>query len=267
MVRIQLYILILALSFTLSAEIPQKFAFKDGEKLFFEAAYNLNFIWVPAGEAVLSVKTSKFNNKQVFGFEATGTSLQNYDWFFKVRNKYTAYADDQTLNTFFFERIASEGSKEVYERYNVDPEKKQIFSYYKFNKKPLVIDTLYFKDRIFDALTAAYYMRSLDFTKIKKDEKIYLPVIIDNKLFPMYIRYMGKDVLVSHDKHFYNCHKFSALVMEGTIFKGGEDVFVWVSDDDNHVPIQVEAKIIVGSIKIQLKRTENLSYPFKAFIK
>jgi len=40
--------------------------------------------------------------------------------------------------------------------------------------------------------------------------------------------------------------------VEGTIFRGGEDMLVWVSTDNRKIPIVVEAKILVGSVKAYL---------------
>ena len=50
----------------------------------------------------------------------------------------------------------------------------------------------------------------------------------------------------------YLCYKFSALLVEGTIFSGGEDMVVWITADANRVPVMVEAKILIGSIKAYL---------------
>jgi hypothetical protein len=48
------------------------------------------------------------------------------------------------------------------------------------------------------------------------------------------------------------------MLVEGTIFKGGEDLMVWVTNDENKVPVMVEAKILIGSVKAYLTGYENL---------
>jgi hypothetical protein len=42
-------------------------------------------------------------------------------------------------------------------------------------------------------------------------------------------------------------------LVDGTIFKGGEDMTVWVSNDRNRIPILVEANVLVGAVKVYLK--------------
>ena len=56
-------------------------------------------------------------------------------------------------------------------------------------------------------------------------------------------------------------------MVQGTIFKGDEDVVVWVTDDGNRVPVYIEAKIIVGTIKAYLKSTKGLKNPVTALVK
>ncbi|HNI04558.1 MAG TPA: DUF3108 domain-containing protein, partial [Flavobacteriales bacterium] len=57
------------------------------------------------------------------------------------------------------------------------------------------------------------------------------------------------------------CLKFQPMVQKGRIFKSNDDLNVWISDDPNHVPILVQAKILVGSIKMELSGYEGLANP------
>jgi len=46
-----------------------------------------------------------------------------------------------------------------------------------------------------------------------------------------------------------------------------EDVVVWVTDDDNRVPVYIEAKILVGTVKAYLKEAKGLRNPVTSLIK
>jgi len=89
-------------------------------------------------------------------------------------------------------------------------------------------------------------------------------VIIDRKDYNLYVRYLGRETIKNRDGEKYRCLKFSALLVSGTIFKGGEDLEVWVSDDDNRIPIMVKAKILVGSVKAYLTKWQGLKCPLSA---
>jgi hypothetical protein len=90
------------------------------------------------------------------------------------------------------------------------------------------------------------------------NEKIPVNTISESKEYILYLRYKGKEIIKNKDNKSYRCIKFSALLAEGTIFKGGEDMFIWVTDDANRIPIMVEAKILIGSVKAYLVKGEGL---------
>jgi len=50
----------------------------------------------------------------------------------------------------------------------------------------------------------------------------------------------------------FKCMRFVPVVQTGRYFKHEEDVSFWVTKDENRIPIQVKAKIPVGSIKMHL---------------
>jgi hypothetical protein len=62
------------------------------------------------------------------------------------------------------------------------------------------------------------------------------------------------------------CLKFRPIIQKGRVFKSEEDLAVYVTDDANHIPVRAEAKILVGSVKMDLTSFENLKNPV-AFVK
>ena len=96
---------------------------------------------------------------------------------------------------------------------------------------------------------------------MKPDTKIPISVIIDDNIYPIYIRELGKEVVENQDGTKYRCIKFSAKMVQGTIFKGDEDILVWVTDDENKIPVYIEAKILVGTVKAYVKEMKGLRNP------
>ena len=56
-------------------------------------------------------------------------------------------------------------------------------------------------------------------------------------------------------------------MVQGTIFRGDEDVLVWVTDDENKIPIYIQAKIIVGTVKAYLRESKGLRNPVSSVVK
>ena len=90
--------------------------------------------------------------------------------------------------------------------------------------------------------------RELDFDKFQKNEIIPIKILIDSKIYDLYIRYLGTSKIKA-DGQRQECYMFSPLLVEGDVFKGGETMKIWVSKDEYRIPIMVETKILVGSVK------------------
>ena len=116
-------------------------------------------------------------------------------------------------------------------------------------------------------LSAVYFTRTLDLSKFEAENKVPVRVFIDDGFYNIYIRSRGKEIIENTDGKKYRCIKFSAKMVKGTIFKGDEDVMVWVTDDENRVPILIEAKILVGTVKAYLKESKGLRNPTTSLIR
>lgn len=229
-----------------------------GEKLTYEVAYNWGFIWVDAGEVYFKVDTLSYKNELCYKFDSYGESYKFYDWIYKVRDHYKSVANYKTLEPVWFTRNTSEGGSTVNNHYEFYPKENKVFASLQHDDKETINDTLEYTDCTFDVLSAIYYARSLDIASYNIGDKIPIKFIIDGEFYELYIRYLGKEQKKNRDGKIFDCLKFSAMLVEGTIFKGGEDLMVWVTDDENKVPIMVEAKILIGSVKAYLTGFENL---------
>ena len=127
-------------------------------------------------------------------------------------------------------------------------------------------DTLKIIPCTFDPLTAIYYARTIDYNNAEINQKFPIRILIDNQIHDLYIRYLGKEDMDDRNGNSYHCIKFTIKMVEGTIFSGGEDITVWVTDDKNKIPILVKAEIIVGSIKAYFNHAEGLRNSFDAKI-
>jgi hypothetical protein len=234
------------------------FAFQSGEKLTFRGYYNWGFLWVAAGEVKLEVKNESYSDKPAYKIEALGRSLKAFDWFFKLRDTISCYVDTTSLKPFYFDRKTHEGDYIARHEYWFDYDKDQIYSKIRKRQKPEIKDTLENKNICSDIVSVAYYTRNLDFSKYKKKEKIPLRMLIDNEVHNLYIRYKGIENVKLKSGEVYECLKFSPMLVKGHLFKGGEDMTIWVSNDRNRVPIMVEAKVLIGSVKGLLNSYEGL---------
>ena len=60
---------------------------------------------------------------------------------------------------------------------------------------------------------------------------------------------------------------FRPLVQSGRVFKEEESLTVWISDDENKIPLRIKANLAVGSIKADLDGFKGLKNPFIVKVK
>lgn len=234
----------------------QNISFTGNEQVQFKIFYNVIGLYVDAGNASFTVSNAKINNRPVYHIVGLGTSNPSYDWIFRVRDKYETYIDTATLKPYRFVRHVEEGSfrKDELVNFNHD-EKKATTPKSSFNVPSCIQDVL----------SAVYYARNIDFSKRTIGEKIPFSMFIDDAVYNLYIRYLGKEV-VKTKYGIFNAIKFKPMLISGTVFKGGELMTVWVSDDGNHLPLRIESPISVGSVKVDMIKFKNIRYPFDALI-
>jgi len=271
MMMVKVFCVVLCFMFVNSVSIigqcvKKNTAFKAGESLYYDVQYSCGPLWTNAGQVQFKAQLKPFKGKTVYAFDVVGQSLPSYDWMFKVRDFFQAYADTATLTPIFSERRTYEGGKWSHDTYNFDLKRRKVYTRIENTSTTLRYDTIAFAPCANDIVTVVYAARNLSFENRKIGEQIPVNIYISNALYPLYIRYAGKEVVTLRNGQSYKCIKFTARLVEGTIFRGGEDLVGYLSDDDNHIAILVEAKILIGTVKAVFNHADGLRNSFNAKI-
>lgn len=231
-------------------------SFKEGEKLVFKVYYNMNPFWIHAGNATFNVSSEMLDNKKVYHILGEGKTQKSYEWFYKVNDKYESYLDQDMLSPQRFVRNVNEGGFKIYNYVNFNQSLGKAISTNGVYNVPKCVQ---------DVLSAIYFARNIDYNKLKPGDKIPFSMFLDDKVYDLYIRYVGKEQIETKYGKF-NAIKITPLLIKGTIFKGGEKMAVWVSDDANHIPLRVDSPILIGSIKVDMMDYSNLLNPLSSLI-
>jgi hypothetical protein len=114
-------------------------------------------------------------------------------------------------------------------------------------------------------ISAIYAARNIHYENMQINEKVYLNFFLDKELHPSYFKYLGKEQITTQYGTF-NAIKLAPLLVKGSMFKGGEQMTIWVTDDSNHIPVRIQTPIIVGNIKVDMVGYENLRHPLNSLI-
>jgi len=242
------------------------FSFQSGEIVNYHAYYNWGFIWLNAGAVQFSVESDQVNEHPAYRMKAYGATYKTYDRFFKVRDTFEAKVDTLHLEPLEFKRITNEGSYHANYQYRFNHQNRSISAIIQKEEEPEKRIEIPWQSCSFDILTMVYKARNIDFSRYQTDDKIPINMIVDGKIHNLFIRYLGKETIKNRDGRQFKCLKFSPLLVEGTIFESGEDMTVWVTDDKNRIPIIVEAKILIGSVKAVFVDAKGLRHPITAEI-
>ena len=219
-------------------------AFTYGEKLQYKISYGL----IDAGFAQLEVKKSntKIQDKSVYHIIGLGTSSKTFDWFFKIRDCYESFVDSSELVPLLFKRNVNEGGYKIYQNYEFDHQNKIV----KTEKGEIQT-----KKHIQDMLSCFYYARTLGLNNLKKGDVLSFNAFVDGETYPLKVKFLGKDVVKIKAGKF-KALKFCPIVQTGRIFKSEESLSVWISDDYNKTPLLIKAKILFGSLRMEMIKME-----------
>lgn len=229
-------------------------AFQPQEKINYTVYYSVIGVYVNAGSATFTTSTEKLQEAEVYHVVGEGATNPKYDWIFKVRDRYESYFNKTNMQPVKFVRSINEGKYKKHEEIT-------------FNRKTntAVTNSGVYKvpENVQDVISIMYYARNLNYDQYKSGDKIPFSMFLDDKVYNMYIHYIGKETIKTKYGKF-NAIKLKPLLLKGNVFEGGEKMTIWVTDDANHIPVRVESPIIVGTVKIDLTNYENLKYPITA---
>jgi len=242
----------LFLSFGLKAqELPVKKdpVFQDGEVL----QYRLRYGIITAAEATIKVTNSdlKFDGKPTYKLTVDAQTSGTFDVFYKIRDHYDSYIDKTTLLPYFYQENIREASYKRQDKARFNQDAKKVVS----NKGTFNAPT----NQTFDLVSAYYFARSLDITKLKTGDNFKLNYFLQDEVSALQIEYVGKETIKTKLGNI-RCLKFSPSIKPGRIFKKDSRLYLWVTDDGNRVPVKAQVEILVGAVTMELKSAAGLKY-------
>jgi len=249
--------LLLVLSVTMVS--AQQRAYGDGE--FFK--FRVHYGFVTAGYATLKVNNTMLDGREVFHIKGRGVTTGMSKFFFKVDDNYQSYVDKEKDVPYRFIRKIDEGgyTKDIQIDFNHNSNLATVN-----NKEHNKTDVVSFPKDAQDMVSAFYYLRNhLDTKTIQKGETIDMNMFFDKENYKFRLKFLGRETLKTNFGK-VPCLVFRPYVSAGRVFKEKESLTVWVSDDDNKMPVLIKADLAVGSLKASLTEFKGLQNSFKIVV-
>lgn len=251
----KLVLIILALT-VLSFDTQREDSFDSGEYFKFRIHYGI----VNAGYATLEVKDATINNKKVFHAIGKGYTTGMSKFFFKVEDLYESYFDKQTGIPYRYIRKIDEGgyTKNQEGIFNQSENRVLVKDYKRKTEKTIVLTS-----DVQDIISSFYYLRNHpNIDKLKSGESISIDMFFDEEITKFKLKYIGRQDITTKFGT-VSTMVFKPLVQTGRVFKEKESVTLWITDDNNKVPVRIKADLAVGSLKADLDEYKGLKNPFK----
>ena len=241
-------------------------AFKSGELLSYDLYFNWKFIWMKVGSAEMDTRLTKFEGQDAWRSYLITRGNPKLDKYFMMRDTLLSYCDKNLL-PLYFRKGAREGS-----RYYVD----EIWysyprGYSKLKKHRIDADgeqhwkTSEYNACIYDMMSIFLRARNFDCSKMKKGDIIPMPISDARNLSNSWLEFRGKENFKMNDsKEKFRCLVFSFYEREGN--KSHELIRVYVTDDQNHIPVRLDMFLSFGSAKAYLKEYKGIRSPMTSKI-
>ena len=249
-------LLLLLLAITVSFDSQDPSSFDSGEWFKFRIHYG----FVNAGFATLEVKDALINQKSVYHVVGKGYTTGLSRFFFKVDDLYESYFDKVTGYPYQFVRKINEGgyTKDQEGFFNQTTNKILVKDYKNKNEK-----SFSFPKGTQDIVSTFYYLRNFPtIDKLKVGESVAIDMFFDDETTKFKLKFLGREDITTKFG-VISAMIFRPLVQSGRVFKEKESLTVWISNDENKIPLRIKAELAVGAIKADLDAYKGLKYPFK----
>jgi hypothetical protein len=226
-------------------------AFGLGERLVYDVGYS----FITAGEAVFSIPSIEMvNGHECYQVVFTVKSTPTFSFFYKVEDRYETMIDKKGIFPWRFTQRVREGKY----KYDFTAQFDQL------NNKATTNDGQYtIPPYVHDIVSAMFFFRTMDFSKSRPGEKVFLENFYKNKTYQLAVKFLGYQQ-ISVDAGTFNCVLVEPLIMEGGLFKSEGRIIIWMTNDERKIPVKVSTKVVVGSIDSELREYSGINGPIKA---
>jgi hypothetical protein len=213
-------------------------AFGAGERLEFSVEYGI----IKAGTAVLAVTgPEQFEGLMAYRISATASSNPAFSTFFEVNDVNEALLDIIQFHTLKFSKDLHEGDFEYREEVFFDQDAGIVYYPDETDSSLMQMDI---PPHALDVLSCLYFARTLP---LEVGNTYFVDSHVDNENYPLEIIVHERDHIRVPAGEFDCILVQPALQSQGLFDQQGE-IWVWLTDDERHMPVLMRSAIVIGEI-------------------
>ncbi len=213
-------------------------AFGPGERLEFSVEYGI----IKAGTAIMSVSgPERYQGYLVYRITATARSNPAFSTFFEVEDVNESLLDVVQLHTHRFFKNLHEGNYRYSEEVLFDQDAGTVFYPQESDSS---LRSMKIPPHALDVLGALYFARTLP---LEVGETYRIDCHIDNDNYPLEVTVDRREKIRVPAGEFDCVLVRPGLRSQGLFDRQGE-IWVWLTDDERHVPVLMRSAIVIGEI-------------------
>ncbi|MDR0614344.1 MAG: DUF3108 domain-containing protein [Dysgonamonadaceae bacterium] len=259
---------LLALFFCISSVYAEGTPFGDGEILKYNIRFKWGLVMVKAGTANYAVQGSSYENNSAYKTTLDFRSSPFFDGVFKIRDTLFSYMNTD-LEPLYHIRKINEGKTRFQEEvfvidHDVNYTKVRVR---RQSAETVKFDTLLVSDNAgYDMLSIFAFARTLDYPNLEQNQTFRISSFVGTDKVNITVHFKGQAILEKSESVKYKACRLSVDIGDSAFNETKNAMEIWVSDDKNHIPLKIKAKLKIGAAEADLTSWQNLKYPFASEI-
>lgn len=235
----------------------QNNAIAAGEKLTYTASYNMSGILTDIAEVTMQASEVKTSKATLLRLKCTAATYSKWDNFFKIRDLYESYVSPKTLTPYLYKRDINEGGYYKAMKYTFSNKTKTVKSQLKKKNNHEENKSISISSGTKDIVSTLYRIRLFDYENMNKGQRKTFTIIFDRQEFNAQITYLGTET-ISTAIGTKECYKIALGSNNSKALQGTNSNFLWLTADDNKIPVFGKFKIPVGNGELKIKSATGL---------
>ncbi|PWH82715.1 DUF3108 domain-containing protein [Algibacter marinivivus] len=227
-----------------------------GEKLTYTASYNMSGILNDLAEVTMETSAVKTSKATLLRLKCKATTYSKWDNFFKIRDLYESYVSPKTLKPYLYNREINEGGYQKRVKYTFSHKTKTVKTLQTKKKNNWKQEkTVSIGSDTKDIISTLYTIRTFDLTNLSSGTSKTFTILFDREEVKAKVTYLGKET-ISTALGKKACYKLAV----GSANSNTVNATLWLSADENKIPLYGKFKIPVGTGELKIKSATGLKH-------
>ncbi|HAM99424.1 MAG TPA: hypothetical protein DCQ26_12520 [Marinilabiliales bacterium] len=236
--------------------VPNKQAFQPGEKLKYTVSYFMSSLWTDLAGLEMNIINVPGKEKPIYRLEFNASTFSSWDSYVKIRHSYQTWVDAASVKPLIMKQDSDVKGHTKKAKYSFKYKSKLAEIELESSDAP-VKTKVTIADNTLDIVSLLYYLRNLDYDTYPVGKTFPISVLFLERVLNMKIKYLGKETIDVGKLGKKSCYKL-ALELERDFVVKRNSNFLWLTADNNRVPVLISAIFKEGEVKVKLTETNGL---------